>query len=382
MSERTIHHYEQLDAAIRAAGGKPQVLEALWDGDTEGWYLLLYLHTTTGFLVKRPHRSYLGRVRADQQDQRRTDGRWPEAALATELGERAAAQYGLTFYFPAGKEPDDDCPDWHNRHRGIRCADCSKLIIPTDSPYLPKDICYHCHLRRESNEELRQNKPIHPQVLLYLYKDGASEARGSCADFATFRFAPYVDERLLRHLPPDTSSVLSLHAPDLERIERGLRQALEERLAAYEPIDPASPRRPFQHLRTIEYGGRSYELATRFHGPHEEIRNLFRELQTATRALAEGYRYELYFKRGLTCRDETALRFVGYVSRGRAERAAVLRHFYPTLSETDVAATLQKLAALGSLRLDGEQVVLTPHGAHLIAGSNELLALLSPGPTD
>lgn len=382
MSERTIQHYEQLDEAIRAAGGKPQVLEALWDGDTEGWYLLLYLHTTTGFLVKRPHRSCLGTVRVARHERLLADGRWPEAALATELGERAAAHYGLTFYFPSDKEPDDDCPDWHNRHRGIQCADCGKLIIPTDSPYLPKDICYHCHLQRESNEELRQNKPIHAEVLLYLYKDGTYEARGSCSDFATFGFAPYVDERLLAHLPPDTTSVLSLHAPDLERIERGLRQALEARLTTYEPVDPASPRRPFQHLRTIEYAGRSYELATRFHDPHEGIHRLFRELQTVTRALAEGYRYELYFKRGLTCRDDKALRFVGYVSKGRAERAAVVRHFHPTLPATDVLATLSKLAALGSLHLDGEQVVLTPHGAHLIAGNNELLALLSPDSAD
>lgn len=70
---------------------------------------------------------------------------WPEAELTKEWGKKVANKYGLTFYFPSDTEPDDDCPDWTQKHLAVNCAECNKLIIPTDSNYLPKDICYNCH---------------------------------------------------------------------------------------------------------------------------------------------------------------------------------------------------------------------------------------------
>ena len=143
--------FELLDEEIKKAGGQPIVLEALWDGDTQGWFIVLNLYLEKGiFLWKRQAIKHLGVV-SFGGDIRLFNGEvpaWPEAELTKEWGQKANEKYGLTFYFPSDKEPDDDCPSWTQKHLAINCADCSKLVIPTDSPHLPKELCYSCHLKR------------------------------------------------------------------------------------------------------------------------------------------------------------------------------------------------------------------------------------------
>ena len=41
--------FEKLINEIEKIGGKPTVLEALWDGDTKGWFLCLYINIETGY---------------------------------------------------------------------------------------------------------------------------------------------------------------------------------------------------------------------------------------------------------------------------------------------------------------------------------------------
>jgi hypothetical protein len=151
-----INSFFELVQRIKAVNGVPQVLEALWDGDTQGWFLRLTLYhrrRTWWFkeiIEQHLSKAYLGVISAggDIRLFQGTVPPWPEATLAKELGRLAVEKYDLEFYFPS-EEPDDDCPAWDQQHLAIACADCRKLIISTDSPYLPKDICYSCHLKRE-----------------------------------------------------------------------------------------------------------------------------------------------------------------------------------------------------------------------------------------
>ena len=140
-----ITSFEILDSEIKKVPGRPTVLEALWDGDTQGWFLLINLYTETGTSQHLGILSFGGDIRLFNGEV----PSWPEAELAKEWGQKAAKKYGLTFYFPSDSEPDDNCPSWTQRHLAINCADCNKLIIPTDSEYLPRDICYNCHLKRK-----------------------------------------------------------------------------------------------------------------------------------------------------------------------------------------------------------------------------------------
>ncbi len=146
----TITDFETLDAAIKKAGGQPKVLEALWDGDTEGWSLCLSLYTETQIsLIKTQEEHFLGPIVLSIDQRLNCGAVWTEAIFSKELAAQAVEKYGLTFYFPSPNHPDLDCPSWTEQHRAIRCADCNKLIIPNRSPYLPQDICYNCHIERE-----------------------------------------------------------------------------------------------------------------------------------------------------------------------------------------------------------------------------------------
>lgn len=154
-----INSFSALDEKIEALNGIPQVLEALWDGDTDGWhlYLTLYYKQRTWWF-RQPFQQNLSKATLGiislGGDIWLFNGAvppWPKAELAKELGKMAREKYGLTFFMPS-EEPDDDCPAWDQQHRAIACGVCGKLIIPTDSPYLPKGICYGCHLRQEATQ--------------------------------------------------------------------------------------------------------------------------------------------------------------------------------------------------------------------------------------
>lgn len=46
-----ITSFDVLDSEIKKVAGRPTVLEALWDGDTQGWFLVLNLYSETGKLI-------------------------------------------------------------------------------------------------------------------------------------------------------------------------------------------------------------------------------------------------------------------------------------------------------------------------------------------
>jgi hypothetical protein len=151
--DRTPFTYEVAEQKMRQIGGRPIAVEILWSGDTQGWFLMMYAVVESGFFFWKKSGSYhLGNISNGEGDIRLFSGGvppWPEAVKANGIAERLREKFGLEIYFPSPNEPDEDCPKWSERGLGINCADCRKLIIPSSSPYLPKDICYPCHLKRE-----------------------------------------------------------------------------------------------------------------------------------------------------------------------------------------------------------------------------------------
>jgi hypothetical protein len=115
----TIHHLMHPLVAI----------EAYWDGDTSGWFLVVValvdhpdwfrLRWTETNLPLRLHPRYeeqtLFILQAQGGDLRLFNGLaapWLEAVAATVVGERLAQQFDVPFFFPSPHEPDDDCPHW------------------------------------------------------------------------------------------------------------------------------------------------------------------------------------------------------------------------------------------------------------------------------
>lgn len=138
---------EALLATADALPARPVAIEALWDGDTTGWmvWLAAVLPDGAGF---RSH--HLASLR-DGGDFRLFNGQvppWPEAQLAAAVGVELAERFGVPFHFPSPDHPEDDCPSWTERDRGIPCGMCGIPLLQWGAcPW--RGVCYHCHLARE-----------------------------------------------------------------------------------------------------------------------------------------------------------------------------------------------------------------------------------------
>jgi hypothetical protein len=145
-SEPTV---EGVLAAIESSGASPQAVEAFWDGDTEGWFVVL----SAACVVppsNEPVDLHLGMI-CHGGDIRLFTGDvppWPEAVSAQSLGHAVSARLGIPFYFPSPMHPEDACPRWRERDLGVPCRACGiPLLQDQGCPWL--GTCYDCHLREE-----------------------------------------------------------------------------------------------------------------------------------------------------------------------------------------------------------------------------------------
>ncbi len=100
-----------IEERLSHLGANVLAIEALWDGDTSGWFL-----TMSAVVDEAGSRRAmaLGALRAGS-DMRLFNGSvppWPEAQTASALGARLAAEHGAAFWFPSPEEPDCECPCW------------------------------------------------------------------------------------------------------------------------------------------------------------------------------------------------------------------------------------------------------------------------------
>jgi hypothetical protein len=123
-------------------------LEALWDGDTQGWFIDLQGISRAGDGSLVEHR--IGTLSLGG-DIRLFNGEvppWPEAEMAKEIFRRIAAQRSVELWFPSPDHPEDMCPSLRDRERATPCASCGIPLLQRD-PCPWKGICYHCYRERE-----------------------------------------------------------------------------------------------------------------------------------------------------------------------------------------------------------------------------------------
>ncbi|MEV7907766.1 hypothetical protein [Streptomyces anulatus] len=111
----------QLIETARAIGEPVVAVEALWDGDTEGWFVELVA------IVRRPGRCHphfderpLAMFRHGS-DLRAFNGEvppWLEAVEATEKGQAVARTLGVPFHFTSPDTPDVELPRWWDGNTG------------------------------------------------------------------------------------------------------------------------------------------------------------------------------------------------------------------------------------------------------------------------
>ncbi|NIG53901.1 hypothetical protein [Chitinophaga sp. Cy-1792] len=355
---------------IKQNGNLPIVLEALWDGDTNGWYLYLRLYAERKtFLNKKLEHYDLGVVSLGN-DARLFTGEepaWPEATLAKALGKHANEKYGITFYFPSPDEPDDDCPSWTQRHLAINCADCNKLIIPTTSPYLSKDACYNCHLRRESNDKLRKAAPCNEGFHLYI-SDGNNEERNAYStNFEGLSLAPYIQHLVDIKNPSDVINIIIIPTAGLPEIIGKLEESLEHHLSNFSEAPEQKLSGYARHVTIANYKGKSYRLLNHpMYRPHYEISDLIDTLEELNQTYASNKHFKVIFKNGINSRDDSILRFIYYVSKGSATISDIEKRYTGVLSTEEITSTLHKLQSLQCVEIIDNTVSILQKGRYII----------------
>ncbi|WP_406280903.1 hypothetical protein [Embleya sp. NBC_00896] len=102
---------DSLAADIRSHPGRPVAIEAIWDGDTRGWFVvLLAVHDDP------PADHHLATIRLGG-DLRIFNGQvppWPEATQAGASGRALAELFDIPFHFASPDTPDDEAPRWRD----------------------------------------------------------------------------------------------------------------------------------------------------------------------------------------------------------------------------------------------------------------------------
>lgn len=355
-----ITSFETLDHSIQKPGGKPIVLEALWDGDTTGWHLCLFVSVKTGIFNNSINRHFIGRIFIEGNNR-------DEALLAKELGEKAAKKYDLEFYFPSQDEPDDDCPQWTQRHLAINCQNCDKLIIPTTSVHLPKHICYNCHLKQEQNKKLIDNEPIQDGIILYLSDSDKTEKIGFYGGYEYLFLSEFNVPNLFESDETEFIKVLVFKNEELLQLKNNIEKALKSKLEKYiAPEINEDEQRFSKSIYEVEYNDVKYNLEVRRNKEHFYILECTRTLKYLNRALAQNYTLNICFSHGFKYQQDSILRYLNYLKGGIANIDEVKEHYKMLLSTLNIIKTIKELKAYECLTFDGFNLTITPLGKNMV----------------
>ena len=366
--------FEELDIIIQRIGGKPTVLEALWDGDTQGWSLLLYVHTIKNHASNIAERHYLGELSLGTDIRLFYGQSYAEIEVAKELGQKAVNKYGLTFYFPSDKAPDDDCPEWNQRHLGINCADCNKLIMPPDSPYLPKDICYNCALSKES--KTRHNIEIKINHFIEDGRFGVYKRGTDSIELKVFPICDYLLTRLSKEEKAEKINqeinVLYYDNETLKKIKDSIYLEIEAFFRHYEkPLDLEDPekqgevnfKRKVGWLKMVTFEGNEYEIETNKNSYFMYLLDMHEVFENI---VSENVSYELHIIKNITYRADSFLRFIHFTSGGTTNVSAINNHYKENLTDIEVLETLKKLEQLGCVEIDKTVLTTTERGKNIL----------------
>lgn len=342
----------------RGARARPTMLEALWDGDSGGWMLKLFLTIRVLFIHHK--RFHLATLRYGS-DIRLFSGSvppWPESEVAQKLGEQLEQEFGCRLWFPSPNQPDDHTPAYAERGRAIACADCSKLVIPSDSPYLPNHICYHCHLDRQQRASLLRepSQDISGRGFCVVI-EGDSPPRhrqsgGSLDDSPLARLLALADPA---H-PPISDHRLEAQA--VVAFAEAAAQEVERLLEVHRPApEDRGPR-----LREFEWRGRTVQLDLHLDPRHFTLAKAISLAKFGEEARASGRALEVFTNIGIKHRDGHLLGQLGKQG-GAATRAEFHQLDAVSFGSVEaVDAAIARLEAVGCVRRDGDVIHITRKG--------------------
>ena len=281
---------------------------------------------------------------------------------AGRIGKTLAEKHNVEFYFPSPDEWSKDCPDWWESKTAFKCEDCGTPIIQTNSKYLPKEVCYPCHLTREQNERIKNDLPYDDGVSMYFHKEGKYEKLSFASSFESFTISPFIKHKISSEELNKPISIISLNKKDIENLIRELENLIDDKLKNYEK--PIKEKKLSKHntIRSINYKSLEYQ----FKGFNDETINLISSYNEAQKAINEGFEYRIFFKKGITHRDDSLLRYVNYVKKGKTDILEITKRYGDILSRQEIESTIIKLIEYECLARSQDNIIITEKGKGII----------------
>ena len=332
----------------------PKAIQCLWYSDVN--YLALDIE-----LVFKTRQGY-EKKRATTLNYMDFESQKELSEEAKRIGETLAEKYNAEFYFPSPDEWSRDCPDWWESKDASKCEDCGTPIIQTDSKYLPKEVCYPCHLTREQNERIKKALPYDDGVSMYFHKNGEFKKLGYASKFESFTISSFIKHKTSSKKLDNPIRIISLDKNDIQDLIQELESQIDEKLKNYEK--PIKEKRLSKHsaIRSVNYKSIEYQ----FKGFNNETMNLISSFNTAQEALNEGFEYRIFFKKGFTHRDDSILRFVNYVNKGETNISEVIKRYREILTLQEIESTMTKLIEIGCLTRNQDNIFITEKGKGIV----------------
>jgi hypothetical protein len=128
----------------------PVAIEAFWEGDTTGWFVVLAAISQSDSLPRptyQQHDLLAISFGGDMRIFNNTVPPWPEAAFASALGSLLAKHYQVPFYFPAPDWPDDETPHW-GQEPITHCESCGKPQMHVGQD----NLCHPCWIKKRAGK--------------------------------------------------------------------------------------------------------------------------------------------------------------------------------------------------------------------------------------
>ncbi|KAB1160489.1 hypothetical protein F7018_01025 [Tenacibaculum aiptasiae] len=333
---------------------KPKAVQCLWYSDFDYLALEIELVYKTRLGYKKESVTTLNYIDFESQQELSKE--------AKTIGKTLAEKHNAEFYFPSPDEWSRECPDWWLSKTAFKCEDCRIPIIQTDSKYLPKEVCYPCHLTREQNHRIKNALPYDDGVSMYFYKNGEYIKLGYASIFESFTISPFIKHKISNEKLNNTISIISLNKKDIKNLIQELENLIEEKLKNYKKPIEEKRLSKFNSIKSINYKSIEYQ----FKGYDNETMDLISSFNQAQEALDEDFEYRIFFKKGFTYRDDSFLRFVNYVNKGETNISEVNKRYREILSQQEIESTITKLIEIECLTRNQDNIFITEKGKSIV----------------
>ena len=258
--------------------------------------------------------------------------------------------------------PDDDNPPWTEQDRAAHCRDCCKLFIPTSSPHLPKEICYHCHLARERAARLKKGQPGDTGNRgSYWVTHRGGEVLGGTAFHNAGAYPSARDESIAGFFeelqkPLDPRHDVTLSPQETANLREVVQSRLETLLKGYTP-----PQEPRRFARSHVIFGETYVLDVHRDEEHGRIAELHGCHEMLARCTQDA-QLSLFGNAGISQRALEVLMFLQQRGARPATRADVALHLPVLGGPQDIHELIRELEALRCLAVREDEVTLTLKG--------------------